>query len=68
MPHTLPCAAAGAGSSSRTSWICLPALSGWRRELFGEDALALKHGRIALTAAGKQIRLVRLDEPATVDE
>lgn len=42
----------------------VPALSGWRRELFGEDALALKHGRIALTAAGKQIQLVRLDEPA----
>lgn len=42
----------------------VPALSGWRRELFGEDALALKHGRIALTAAGKQIHLVRLDEPA----
>jgi ribonuclease D len=44
----------------------VPALSGWRRELFGEDALALKSGRIALTAAGKQIRLVRLDEPAPV--
>ena len=45
----------------------VPALSGWRRELFGEDALALKHGRIALTAAGKQIQLVRLDEPAAVE-
>jgi ribonuclease D len=42
----------------------VPALAGWRRELFGDDALALKHGRIALTAAGKQIQLVRLDEPA----
>ena len=45
----------------------VPALAGWRRELFGEDALALKHGRIALTAAGKQIRLVRLDEPAAAE-
>jgi ribonuclease D len=45
----------------------VPALAGWRRELFGEDALALKHGRIALTAAGKQIRLVRLDEPASAE-
>lgn len=27
----------------------VPALSGWRREVFGEKALALKHGRIALT-------------------
>ena len=28
----------------------VPALRGWRRKLFGEQALALKHGRIALTA------------------
>src|SRR4029077_17541235 len=27
----------------------VPALAGWRRELFGDDALALKHGRTALT-------------------
>ena len=46
----------------------VPALTGWRRELFGEDALALKHGRIALTAAGKQSRLVRLDAPADAHE
>jgi len=26
----------------------VPALSGWRRELFGEKALALKHGKLAL--------------------
>jgi ribonuclease D len=26
----------------------VPALKGWRRELFGENALALKHGRLAL--------------------
>src|SRR5262247_3323058 len=26
----------------------VPALSGWRRELFGDKALALKHGRLAL--------------------
>jgi ribonuclease D len=26
----------------------VPALSGWRRELFGEKALALKHGNLAL--------------------
>ena len=29
------------------------ALSGWRRELFGEDALALKRGEIALTGGGR---------------
>jgi len=26
----------------------IPALHGWRRELFGEKALALKHGQLAL--------------------
>jgi ribonuclease D len=26
----------------------VPALHGWRRELFGEKALALKQGRLAL--------------------
>lgn len=36
------------------------ALKGWRREMFGEDALALKHGRLALTADGKNIRVVAL--------
>ncbi len=39
----------------------VPALSGWRREMFGEDALALKHGRMALTADGKRIQVVPLD-------
>ena len=27
----------------------IPAMKGWRRELFGENALALKHGRLALS-------------------
>jgi ribonuclease D len=40
------------------------ALSGWRSELFGGDALDLKHGRLALTAAGKRIKLVRLGDTA----
>jgi ribonuclease D len=26
----------------------VPAMKGWRRELFGEKALALKHGQLAL--------------------
>ena len=34
----------------------VPALSGWRRELFGERALALKHGQLALAMrAGKVV-------------
>lgn len=35
------------------------ALKGWRRELFGEDALALKHGRIALTGGEPGIDVIR---------
>jgi len=40
------------------------ALQGWRGELFGKDALDLKRGRIALTASGKRIKLVRLGAAA----
>jgi ribonuclease D len=36
----------------------LPALKGWRRELFGNDALALKAGRLALAARGSKIVLL----------
>jgi len=36
----------------------VPALRGWRRELFGDDALALKHGRLAMTANGSKIKIV----------
>jgi ribonuclease D len=38
----------------------VPALQGWRRELFGEDALRLKRGEIALAAQGHKIKLVEL--------
>ena len=36
----------------------VPALHGWRRQVFGEDALALCRGRIALGVDGRQVRLV----------
>jgi ribonuclease D len=39
----------------------VPALRGWRRELFGADALALKHGRLALTGKGGALRVIELD-------
>jgi ribonuclease D len=39
----------------------VPALHGWRRELFGADALSLKHGRLALAAKGSDIVVVRND-------
>jgi ribonuclease D len=38
----------------------VPALHGWRRELFGADALALKHGTLALAVAKNRIELVSL--------
>ena len=37
------------------------ALTGWRREVFGEDALALKTGQLALGVAGRRVRLIRTE-------
>jgi len=37
----------------------IPALHGWRHEMFGADAQALKAGEIALGVAGKRIKLIR---------
>ena len=37
----------------------VPALHGWRFGVFGEDALALKQGRIALGVNGRRIKLIR---------
>jgi ribonuclease D len=36
----------------------VPALRGWRRELFGVHALELKRGRLALSLAGRRVRLI----------
>jgi ribonuclease D len=36
----------------------LPALHGWRAEVFGNDALRLCRGEIALSAIGQQVRVV----------
>jgi ribonuclease D len=35
-----------------------PALKGWRREAFGEDALRLKRGELALVLDGARVRVV----------
>jgi ribonuclease D len=37
----------------------LPALQGWRAEVFGTDALALKAGRISLGVDGRRVKLLR---------
>jgi ribonuclease D len=41
----------------------VPALTGWRRQLFGEKAIALKHGKLAL--AVEKGRVVTVDKPAS---
>ncbi len=38
----------------------VPALQGWRRAVFGDDALRLKAGEIALTATPQGVRIVSL--------
>jgi len=37
-----------------------PALEGWRREAFGEDALRLKRGELALVLDGARVRVVEV--------
>ena len=43
------------------------ALKGWRGELFGADALRLKHGEVALAATGTHVRLVTVNGSGDVD-
>jgi ribonuclease D len=38
-----------------------PILEGWRREMFGEDALRLIRGEIALSTRGKKIKIIELE-------
>ncbi|MEW9918780.1 ribonuclease D [Marimonas sp. MJW-29] len=38
----------------------IPALRGWRREVFGNDALRLCEGKIALTARGSDVEVVEV--------
>ena len=39
----------------------VPALSGWRRDLFGKVALDLKHGRVALSSENGQVTVIKTD-------
>ena len=41
-----------------------PALQGWRREAFGEDALRLKRGELALVLDGARVRVVEVRRAA----
>ncbi len=40
----------------------VPALQGWRREIFGDAALELKHGRIALTIRDRRASVVAVEK------
>jgi ribonuclease D len=40
-----------------------PALSGWRRSVFGEDALRLKAGEIGIAFDGRQLRTIECERP-----
>ena len=48
----------------------VPALKGWRREVFGDDALRLKRGEIALAITGSEVivRPIEAVEPPTTAE
>ena len=39
----------------------VPALKGWRRDLFGKAALDLKHGRLALSAENGEVTVIKTD-------
>ena len=43
----------------------VPALKGWRLEMFGNDALRLKRGEIALTVSGSEVATVAVPSPPT---
>ena len=40
----------------------LPALSGWRYEVFGEDALKMCKGELALTVNGSSVEVIELED------
>ncbi len=39
----------------------VPALHGWRNELFGKDALKLRNGKIALKLHGKKVKIIEAE-------
>jgi ribonuclease D len=39
----------------------VPALRGWRRDLFGKTALDLKHGRVALSATSGEVTVIKTE-------
>ncbi len=59
--HVAPKLVAGSDDIDRLATEDEPpiaALHGWRREVFGEDALALKAGRVSLGVDGRRVKLL----------
>jgi ribonuclease D len=54
---------ASAGSAAN-----IPALHGWRRQVFGEDALKVRAGELALVVSGKKLTLIAADALDPQDE
>jgi ribonuclease D len=46
----------------------VPVLRGWRRKLFGEDALALKRGELALAIKQGEVAVIAPDGSAAADK
>ena len=46
----------------------VPALTGWRREMFGVKALELKHGRLALTLEKGKVIAIEWQEALAAGE
>ena len=45
----------------------VPALKGWRREMFGERALAFKRGELAIALSGEGIVVEEREPPVTIE-
>jgi ribonuclease D len=39
----------------------IPALQGWRRRVFGEDAQALRQGRVGMAVEGRRVKLISIE-------
>jgi ribonuclease D len=48
---------------ARGNGVDAPALKGWRGKLFGEDALALKRGELALAIKGGEVTVLPAEKP-----
>jgi ribonuclease D len=44
----------------------VPVLRGWRRKLFGDDALALKRGQLALAIRKGEVTVIEPEAPASL--